>query len=380
MAILNFDDKSQFDENGMMIDRFHTNYNIDKKKANVNMIIGKRSNGKSYGTLTLDCIKRFIDSGYEDQFAYIRRWDNEMSLIQNDLFNGMVQNGWLEWYSKGEWNDIQYWCHKWYLRRLNEDHEVEDKCRTPMAYGFCVNKAEKAKGPDYPHVKTIVFDEFIPMSGSYCPKELNNWQNLISTIDRSRNHCTIYMIANTISKDCPHFDYYHIDPDQLEQGKIYVKPCGTIGKLAIEYCKDVGSVETTESVYFSDDDEVGSMILTGAWQTRNFAMLPEGINLDDVRTYTVYFLYKNKLLQCDFLHLGEVDTLYFSLCKSAQLEPDDILFTDEIYPDAISMPNVIVGLHTGNKVSEVILKRLKTSRCYYESDDLGEKIMNFIDK
>lgn len=379
MAILNFDDRTQFDENGSLIG-YHTNKNINAKKANVNMIIGKRANGKSYSTLAFDCMKEFIDSNYEDQFAYVRRWDTEMALIQNDVFNGMVQNGWLEWYSKGRWNNVQYWRGKWYLRRLDDEGTVEEKMTTPMAYGFCVSTAEKAKGPDYPHIETIVFDEFIPMSGRYCPKELHLWQNLISTIDRNRNKCKIYMIANTISKDCVHFDYYGIDPDQLEQGKIYIKPCGTKGKLAIEYCNDVGAAETTESVYFNEDDEVGSMILNGGWQTRRFAPLPEGINLDDVRTYTVYFLYKSKLLQCDFLHLGDIDTLYFSLCKSAQLEPDDILFTDEIYPDAISMPNVIVGLHTGHKVSEVILKRLKTSRCYYESDDLGEKIMNFIDK
>lgn len=378
-TIVNFDDRTICDENGMD-KRYHNNYQIDSKNANVNMIIGRRANGKSYGTLTIDGIKEFIDSGYTDQFAYVRRWDTEMAIIQKDIFNGMVQNGWLEWYSKGEWNDVQYYRGKWYLRRLNEEHEVEDKCLTPMAYAFCVNTAEKAKGPDYPNIKKIIFDEFIPMSGRYCPKELTLWQNLISTIDRGRNKCKIYMIANTISKDCLHFDYYDIDPDALDQGKIYIKPCGTKGKLAIEYCKDVGEANTFESVYFKEDDEVGSMILTGGWQTRKFPALPENLDVDEVKTFTVYFLYKGKLLQCDFLHLGEVNTLYFSMCKEKTIEPDDLVFTDDVYPDAIGMSNVIVTLHTGNKISDVILKYLASSRCYYETDDIGEKIMNFAEK
>ena len=377
--MIDFNDRSICDVNGM-VKAYHNNYQIDDKDADVNMIIGRRANGKSYGTLTVDGIKKFIDSNYEDQFAYVRRWDTEMSIIQNDIFNGMVQNGWLEWYSKGAWNDVQYWRGKWYLRKINADREVEDKCTTPMAYGFCVNTAEKAKGPDYPHIKTIIFDEFIPMSGRYCPKELTLWQNLISTIDRGRNACKIYMIANTISKDCLHFDYYDIDPDKLDQGKIYIKPCGTKGKLAIEYCKDVGEANTFESVYFKGDDEVGSMILGGAWQTRKFPALPENIDLEASTMYTVYFLYKDKLLQCDFLHFGEVDTLYFSMCKESTIDPDSLLFTDVCYPDAIGLPNVFTTLHTGNKVSEVILKRLASSRCYFESDDLGEKIMNFADK
>lgn len=377
--MIDFNDRSICDVNGM-VKAYHNNYQIDDKDADVNMIIGRRANGKSYGTLTVDGIKKFIDSGYEDQFAYVRRWDTEMSIIQNDIFNGMVQNGWLEWYSKGAWNDVQYWRGKWYLRKINADREVEDKCTTPMAYGFCVNTAEKAKGPDYPHIKTIIFDEFIPMSGRYCPKELTLWQNLISTIDRGRNACKIYMIANTISKDCLHFDYYDIDPDKLDQGKIYIKPCGTKGKLAIEYCKDVGEANTFESVYFKEDDEVGSMILGGAWQTRKFPALPDNIDLEASTMYTVYFLYKDKLLQCDFLHFGDVDTLYFSMCKEPTIDPDSLLFTDVCYPDAIGLPNVITTLHTGNKVSDVILKRLASSRCYFESDDLGEKIMNFADK
>ena len=377
--MIDFNDRSICDDNGM-VKAYHNNYQIDDKEADVNMIIGRRANGKSYGTLTVDGIKKFIDSNYEDQFAYVRRWDTEMSIIQNDIFNGMVQNGWLEWYSKGAWNDVQYWRGKWYLRKINADREVEDKCTTPMAYGFCVNTAEKAKGPDYPHIKTIIFDEFIPMSGRYCPKELTLWQNLISTIDRGRNACKIYMIANTISKDCLHFDYYDIDPDKLDQGKIYIKPCGTKGKLAIEYCKDVGEANTFESVYFKGDDEVGSMILGGAWQTRKFPALPDNVDLEASTMYTVYFLYKDKLLQCDFLHFGEVDTLYFSMCKEPTIDPDSLLFTDVCYPDAISLPNVITTLHTGNKVSDVILKRLASSRCYFESDDLGEKIMNFADK
>ena len=377
--MIDFNDRSICDVNGM-VKAYHNNYQIDDKDADVNMIIGRRANGKSYGTLTVDGIKKFIDSNYEDQFAYVRRWDTEMSIIQNDIFNGMVQNGWLEWYSKGAWNDVQYWRGKWYLRKINADREVEDKCTTPMAYGFCVNTAEKAKGPDYPHIKTIIFDEFIPMSGRYCPKELTLWQNLISTIDRGRNACKIYMIANTISKDCLHFDYYDIDPDKLDQGKIYIKPCGTKGKLAIEYCKDVGEANTFESVYFKGDDEVGSMILGGAWQTRKFPALPDNVDLEASTMYTVYFLYKDKLLQCDFLHFGEVDTLYFSMCKEPTIDPDSLLFTDVCYPDAISLPNVITTLHTGNKVSDVILKRLASSRCYFESDDLGEKIMNFADK
>ena len=209
--MIDFNDRSICDDNGMVI-TYHNNYQIDSKDADVNMIIGRRANGKSYGTLTVDCIKEFIDSNYEKQFAYVRRWDTEMSIIQNDIFNGMVQNGWLEWYSKGAWNDVQYWRNKWYLRRLNADREVEDKCTTPMAYGFCVNTAEKAKGPDYPHIKTIVFDEFMDSSRA-TTRQMVELQNNISTFGRLRDSCHVLMLGNTVDRYCFWFEEFCIEND-----------------------------------------------------------------------------------------------------------------------------------------------------------------------
>ena len=195
-----FNNRELFDEKGSQIG-YHNNDKLNSHHANINQLIGKRSNGKSYSTLAFDGIKEFIDSGYKNSFAYIRRFDNEMALIRKDIFNGMLKNGWLEWYTKGKWNDIYYWQSRWYLRHINEEGEVDDKCKEPLAYSFCINTSAKAKGPDYINIKTMIFDEFIPINHVYASHEIELWNNLISTIDRNRNKVKIYMIANTISKE-----------------------------------------------------------------------------------------------------------------------------------------------------------------------------------
>ena len=374
--MLDFSNRELFDEKGSRIG-YHTNDRIDSFNADINLVIGRRANGKSYSTLAFNCIKDFIDSNYKNQFAYIRRFDSEMSIIRKYIFNGMVENGWLEWYSKGKWNDVQYWQNCWYLRRINRDGEVEEKLSKPMAFSFCINTSGKAKGPDYIGIKTIVFDEFIPINFIYAAHEIENWQNLISTIDRNRNQVKIYMIANTVSKECPHFDYYGIDPDMLEQGKIYVSKVGTKGKLAIEYCNDVGDVETKESVYFNLDDEVGSMILGGGWQNRKFPALPENIDVDDKAIFSIYILLREKLIRGTFLSLGDVSTIYFERADDYRIEPDDLLFIDDQYSDSMLYKNVIVRLDTSNNVARTVLRYINQGRCYYDSDDTGEKVAFF---
>lgn len=373
--MLDFDDKSLFDEKGSHKD-FHNNDRIDSFEANVNMVIGRRANGKSYSTLAFDGIKKFLDSDYVDQFAYIRRFDSEMSLVQKDIFNGMVQNGWLSWYTDGEWNDVQYWQHKWFLRQLDDDGVVVRKCTTPMAYAFCVSTAGKAKGPDYVNIKTAIFDEFIPTNAIYAPHELEQWQNLISTLDRNRNQIKIYMIANTISKMCPHFDYYGVDPDTLDQGKIYIFKCGTKGKLAVEYCSDVGSVETLESVYFNRDDEIGAMILGGDWQLRRFPALPDNFDLDQLTSYKFYLVLKGKIIEGRFLTTDGASTIYFAPYDD-KIDVDQIVYLDEWYSDAIALQNVHVGLRPSDPIAKLILSKIAQCRCYYASDDIGEKVAYF---
>ena len=63
--MLDFDNRELFDEKGSKLG-FHTNDRIDSFNADINLIIGRRANGKSYSTLAFNCIKDFIDSDYKN--------------------------------------------------------------------------------------------------------------------------------------------------------------------------------------------------------------------------------------------------------------------------------------------------------------------------
>ena len=56
--------------------KFYTLDRIKKKKAVYNVIIGERSNGKTYAVL-LEGLKTYLKTG--GQIAYIRRWKEDIT-------------------------------------------------------------------------------------------------------------------------------------------------------------------------------------------------------------------------------------------------------------------------------------------------------------
>ena len=54
-----------------MSQKYYSLSAIKKKNATYNLIIGERSNGKTYALLT-QCVKDYLKDG--SQFALVRRW------------------------------------------------------------------------------------------------------------------------------------------------------------------------------------------------------------------------------------------------------------------------------------------------------------------
>ena len=70
---------------------FYSLTNIKKKNATYNVIIGERSNGKTYACL-LDAVKNFLKDG--KQFAYVRRWKEDISNKRaSQIFSSIVESG-----------------------------------------------------------------------------------------------------------------------------------------------------------------------------------------------------------------------------------------------------------------------------------------------
>src|SRR5699024_7826708 len=91
-------------------------YNIRSllsKNAIYNIIIGERSNGKTYAVLKYAVEQYFKD---KSQFAILRRWQEDITGHRaGQMFTNLIANGEIEHISHGMYTGITYYARKFYF-------------------------------------------------------------------------------------------------------------------------------------------------------------------------------------------------------------------------------------------------------------------------
>lgn len=215
------------------------------------MIIGERSNGKTY-SVKERIIQRVKDE--DIKFMYIRREHghitrNKLKKLFEDISDKILD-------MFGDF--ITYTSEKSFI--------LYEKQKT-VGYASSVEDAFNLKGIPYDDVKIILFDEFLDYD--YMQDEIPKFLHLISTIVRDRQDVEIYMLANTVSKYSPYFNLFGIDPTKLRKGEIhYIKHKSGVS-CAVEYCKSANitdGIKRTHKYLGFDNNESVNMILYGEWE------------------------------------------------------------------------------------------------------------------
>lgn len=376
-----FENRKRYDEKGSLKSK-RNNDAINATGADIRMIVGRRSNGKTYPTITFDGLRKYLDSNGTEPFAYVRRKDRDLKEVKNDLFNGPVNTGWLEWYSKGKWNHIHYYASRWYLWHIKEDGKVDRKDPKPFCYFFSINCSDNYKGPDYSMIKTIILDEFIPMNDVFgvISNEWKLWQNLLSTIIRDNDDVVIYMIANTVSKNCIYFDRYKIDIDNIPQGTIAVNRFKSGGSIAVEYCADTGDNNVTSSKYFDVDDSVGSAIVTGTWETKEYPTLPKSYRkYKQISTISFNIIHNSKTVQGHLIKTKERSMIYFHL-RTSPIKDDEYIYMETFDSERMNQYKTRIGFNPNQfDLDRIIFNKIMRNECYYQNNDVGELVKYFLD-
>lgn len=263
--------------------KYYSLKNIKKVKALINIIIGQRSNGKSYAVKE-ECFTRYFDKG--EKFCYIRRTKKQRA--QNKIEEQFCDKG-LEKLivdkTNGEFNCIK--AMRGYILLDSTEKNYQGKELPIIGYYTSVEESDDLKGSQiFNDVKNIFFDEFMTSDSCYFSDEIVMYNNLLSTIARNRNDLVIYLCANTISRVCPYLDEYGVSEiiTKIEQGKIYtIRQQSQDGErvIALEYCKS-----TVKNALFAGSQSA-SMINKGEWETRTFNRLPKKLR-EYRKLYSVY--------------------------------------------------------------------------------------------
>ena len=181
--------------------KYYSLKNILKTNAVYNVIIGGRSNGKTYA-----CHDYAINEYWKHgrQCALIRRYrDDFMGKRGTVMFDAQIASGNIEKITDGLWSEVYFYRSAWYLARHDENGELIHDER-PFCIAFSLASMEHDKSTSFPGIGTVIFDEFITRT-LYLKDEFVLFMNVLSTIIRHRTDVKIFMIGNTVNKYCPYF-------------------------------------------------------------------------------------------------------------------------------------------------------------------------------
>ena len=138
-----------------------------------NIILGERSNGKSYSVKKY-CLDNFFNNGKE--FFYLRRYaeDIKISSVENyfaDFIDYLIK------ISNGAYNQIYAYQRKIYARN------AKTKKRIVIGHYGSISEYERLKSQQFPNVENIIFEEFI--TDRYYINDIeepNIVMNIVSTI------------------------------------------------------------------------------------------------------------------------------------------------------------------------------------------------------
>jgi hypothetical protein len=200
---------------------FYNPERIISYNALLNIIIGERGVGKTYGFKKF-IVNRFLNK--HKQFAYIRRYDTDLEASVGNTND----NKFFEQIRKEFPNSEFKISRSKKVRKLYIDNKL-------CGYALPLSAADSLKSSSYENVDTIIYDEFMLKEGSsqhYLRNEPEIILDLIETIGRLRD-IRIYCLGNAISSTCPLMAYFDLTLPYNTDIKTFKD-----GTIAVEYIKN----------------------------------------------------------------------------------------------------------------------------------------------
>lgn len=259
---------------------------IDKIAADMIIILGERSNGKSFAVKEL-----LIKDAYKNgaQFGYLRRYAEDVKdYLVTEYFSDVIRNKngheYIKEWTNGEYTTITAYRKSIYFANYDED---ADKIVRGKKIGrmFGLSASEHYKSLAFPEIKNIIYEEFVT-NAYYLPNEPNMLLQFMSTIFRHEKG-RVFCIGNKVSRICPYYgEYQLVNINKQKVGSIdtYIK-------------KEDDGVETRIAVYMTHTLKFNSgmffgnaakAIAGGEWETSEHPHL-RGHRDDYTTIYTLVF-------------------------------------------------------------------------------------------
>lgn len=357
----------------MKKNEYYTLDAILKYDADYSVIFGERSNGKTTACVAYG-IKKYIESGHVEQFAIIRRWEEDLKGANiKQMFTGILIE-WIKLWTHGEYNNVTCFSGQAFLSKFNEKGDKIKQDSKPFCFLFSISAEEHKKSTSYPYVTTIIFDEFLTR-GLTLNDEFVKFQNLLSTIIRQRDNVKIFMLGNTVNKYSEYFNEMGLSNiRKMKKGTIDLYTYGESElRVAVEY-SDFPAKKKKSDKYFAFNNPKLKMITTGSWEIDIYPHLPYKYLPKEV-LFTFYINFKGEKFTCPVINHGN-DVIIFIHRKTTPIIEDEYpVYSTDIKPNYNYSCNL---LRPRTKVETLILALFKEKKVFYQDNDVGETIRAFI--
>lgn len=242
--------------------------------ADVYLIFGMRSFGKSYGILEY-CLQQWVE--HKRCFVMMRTIDDDITLTKARKyiagcaasFQDMTQ------YEK----ELTVYASDFIARSFGTGKEViREKIGSVMSLSGWL----KYKGNNYDDVDTVIFEEFLERKSKLTTDAfMEGYLNNLSTVIRLRQNVKVFCLANTVKKKSPIFDYYQIDLAKIKKGEpaLFSEENGL--KVCVYWTPDVKLQEQSTKHYTVSGTKHARMITSGQWEESTYPEMWEGFKSID---------------------------------------------------------------------------------------------------
>jgi len=363
-------------------EEYYSPTQIDKTKAVYRLIIGERSNGKTYSIIR-KAIQYYCKHGVPS--AYVRRYAEELKpgnltkLIHphSELIRKLT---------KGKYDDYVYRTNAFTFCRYDENGKIVEKDTQPFLYTAALSTWERTKGADRGEIKYFIYDEFLTRDG-YLSNEFSKFANCHSSFVRNREGVITYMLANTVNADSVYWEEMGIENvEKMKQGDIYFYEYNNEKlTVAVEYCLHATAKQNVEYYYAFDNPSL-EMIKTGSWETDKYPHL-EGFSIsqENIR-YIFYLQYNSKLLKGNIVFDQRNNDYFIFFHKfgnsNYKLKKTDILFTNCPTTNVFHFHKIgeapLIDNEKLTRVLRIIAMCFSNNKLYYSTNAVGEVVRNFI--
>ena len=334
-----------------------------KTNAEYMMLLGQRSNGKSYQVK-----KTVLEDFYfnETKFIYLRRWKADIKQKEVSTYFDDIP---IAKYTNREYNSVRAMNGFIYLCKIEDGLIVEKR---EMGRYCALNEYERYKSQVFMNYKNIVYEEFITDS-IYLNDEPKLLQQFVSTVARL-DKIRVFLIGNTLTRVCPYFHEWCLENVlKQKQGTIeiykYHMEDNVEVKIAVEYCANTNNKNT---MFFG---QAAKQIVTGEWDVKEVPKLPRQL-YEYEKIYEVIVVYQALKLLLELLiepKEGGVIIFVYPYTSNRKIQR---VITDEFS----DKPYISSKLDIDKKPELLMLKALRMDKVCYSDNLTGSDFSKVIEK